>query len=418
MSSYDIVIVGAGVVGLTTALALAQKTSLSIALVDMHTLTSATLTETSKGRVSAISPSSKNIFENLQVWQDMCKAGISCYEKMLVWDASGKGEIEFDSAKLGCATLGYIIDDNVMRASLLAKLKQCTSIELIAPLNLIRLEETAQSINLVTDFGLTLSAKLLIAADGGDSWVRHQALITTQNYSYQHTAIVTSVKTSFPHQKTARQCFLPSGPLAFLPLADEFTSSIVWSTLPQQAELLMGYDDMKFANELAHAFSHRLGDVSLQGPRLSFPLHMRHAQQYIKPRLALIGDAAHTIHPLAGQGVNMGLMDAAQLVDVIANAQTKSRDFASAANLRSYERNRKVDNAILLKAVQSLKNLFASENKLVCQLRNLGLSSVNHLDFLKNFLVSYAAGQRSNLPSLVKPNLSYTGNNAKIDLSV
>jgi 2-octaprenylphenol hydroxylase len=402
MSQYDIIIVGAGIVGATAALALAKKTSLQIALVDSKNLSCAWDASQTEGRVSAITLASQRIFQRLQVWDSINAKRVSPYKKMRVWDANGAGKIEFDCAKLNTGALGYIIEDAVLRATLLHALRAEKNIQLLAPVELLSLRETISGCELTTAQHGVLQTKLIIAADGANSWLRAAAGICLKTRAYEHDAIVATVKTLAPHAQTARQRFLVSGPLAFLPLSASHESSIVWSATPELAEELLQCDDDNFKQRLAAAFGAELGDILAVSSRQSFSLQMRHAEQYVKAGLALIGDAAHTLHPLAGQGVNLGLLDAATLADVITSAWEKQRDYASFANLRRYERWRKGDNILMLAFVAMIKNLFGSEVKTVKILRNAGLNLTNQTDFVKNFLARYAAGNRNDLPELAR----------------
>jgi 2-octaprenylphenol hydroxylase len=400
MSSYDVVIVGGGLVGATLALMLAQKTSLSIALIDAMALSTDWHPEKMEPRVSAISLASQRIFQHLQVWDAICTKRVSPYHKMHVWDASGNGVLGFDCESLNISALGHIIEDNVMRSSLIEKLHLYQNVKIFSPLTLLSLVEKTDCVEIHSDDGSLLQAKLLIAADGGQSWVREQVGIDVKTWAYAHTAIVTTVKTALPHQFTAWQRFLPTGPLAFLPLADEHLCSIVWSTSEAEAERLQALDAVSFQQELSVAFDNQLGDVSAPFARFSFPLNMRHAKQYVKPRLALVGDAAHTIHPLAGQGVNLGLLDAAALLDVITEALAKKRDFASFATLRRYERQRKSDNLAMLAFVEAIKAIFGSQAKPLQALRNAGLNLTNQMRLINHFFANYAVGNRNDLPTI------------------
>ena len=402
MSQYDVVIVGGGIVGLTTALALALKTHLSIALVDAKPLVANWQSEVEDRRVSAISLASQRIFQQLNVWDSIVAKRVSPYRKMFVWDESTQGQIQFDSAELALTTLGHIIEDGAMRASLLAALQQCDAVTLLSSQHFVSLERGAEGIALRTQDGVCLSARLVVAADGGHSWVREKLAIALDMKDYAHTAIVASVQTTLPHDATAWQCFKNTGPLAFLPLQDLYRASIVWSTTPEHAAELLQLSDANFLTELTQAFQQRLGDVIAVSERQHFPLMMRHAKQYVQAGVALVGDAAHTIHPLAGQGVNLGLLDAACLVDVITDALVKQRDFASLAQLRRYERWRKGENAMMLTMVGFLKDFFAAKTPAVRQVRSVGLNLVNRLDYVKNYFMQYALGQRAEMPSLTQ----------------
>ncbi len=390
---YDVVIVGSGVVGAVAALAIAKQTSLTVAVIEAKENYHA-------ARVSAVSHASKHILQHLGVWETILSKRVSPYTKMRVWDAGGSGLIMFDSAEVGEANLGYIIEDHVMRSSLIEKYSHYDNIHYLCPLKIIALKETTEFMTLSCDDGRTIEAKLLIASDGADSYLRQMRQIDMTSYDYQHTAIVATVHTSLPHQYTAWQRFLPSGPLAFLPLGDTHVSSIVWSATHDYAKQLMEWDEAHFKIELAKQFEYTLGDITQVTTRHAFPLRMRHAKTYVQHRFALIGDAAHTIHPLAGQGVNLGILDAAALAEVIALAWDKQRDYAHLATLRRYERWRKTDTIAMLSMVEFLKQLFANQSAAVTCIRNMGLNAMNQMPWVKQFLTQYALGKRSDLPKL------------------
>lgn len=393
MSTYDVVIVGGGVVGATAALALAKHSSLKIALLDAQTISHEWQDQKIDHRVSAISLASQKIFEKLKVWEKIRAKRVSHYSHMHVWE-EGFAKIDFDCTDVRANSLGCIVEDTVLRSSLHAAIRECGNINLLYAMSLSELHEKPDVIELVAAHNQKITAKLLVAADGAHSWVREQVKVPLKTVDYQHTAIVATVKTQLQHQATAWQRFSATGTLAFLPLRDPHLSSIVWSTLPQHAEELLAQDDTLFKKSLGEAFSHKLGDVLLVDKRYHFPLRMRHAKNYVKHRIALIGDAAHTIHPLAGQGVNMGLQDAICLSSVVLNALNKNRDFASFATLRRYERPRKTDNLIMLTAVDVLKKLFMSDKKNILQLRHFGLNFTDNASWLKNFFTNYALGSR------------------------
>lgn len=402
-SSYDITIVGSGIVGATIALILAKQSQLKIAVIEAKT-NSFEWQENSHYdyRVSALSHSSKNIFQHLNIWEKIKSKRISPYTQMHVWDAGGAGEVHFDCQEVGESELGYIIEDNVIRSSLLASYQRYQNIHFLCPFKLMDFQEKNEWIELTSLDDQVLQTKLLIAADGANSWVREKIGIDIKSKDYQHTAIVATVKTQLPHQSTAWQRFLPSGPLAFLPLRNPHLCSIVWSATHDDAAELMTLNDDAFQKRLCDEFANKLGEISSVSPRHFFPLRMRHAKQYVRERIALIGDAAHTVHPLAGQGVNMGLLDAASLAEVIVTAFEKKRDFASLATLRHYERWRKGDTLAMLVMVDALKQLFANEKKSVQCVRNIGLNFTNQIPFFKNFLTCYALGKRGDLPTLAQ----------------
>jgi 2-octaprenylphenol hydroxylase len=393
---YDIIIIGGGIVGTTTALALAQQTNLQIALLDSHAQ-QPWKPEIQDARVSAITLASQRIFQRLKVWPAIAAKRLSPFNKMHVWDT--QGELEFDCKALHEPHLGYIIEDQVLRASLAEQLSAHANLHVIAPVKLISLQDKMTHQELITD-QTTLYAKLIIGSDGANSWVRKQTQIAIAESTYDQVALVATVQITLSHQQTAWQHFLNTGPLAFLPLQDSHAASIVWSTSPTEAARLLALAEKEFNAELTRALTAKLGAVINSSPRLSFNLIKRHAKNYIQPRLALIGDAAHSIHPMLGQGVNLGLLDAACLVAVIIEALSKQRDFASLAVLRRYERWRKGDNATMLAMVDGLKNIFANTRSPVQSIRGMGLNSLNNLPWIKNFLAGYAAGNRNDMPPL------------------
>lgn len=417
MNTYDVAIVGSGIVGATAALALAKKTKLKIAILEANPISFDWNAAHHDHRVSAISLASKNIFKNLQVWESIKQKRISPYTHMQVWDASDKTVIDFDCKDVNEPVLGYIIEDSVMRTSVLSALRECSNVEFVSPYQLASISQDTAVIlrSTVCDEGtsqglhgdsssqtaLIRMTKLLIGADGANSLVRDLSDIQLKTWDYDHTAIVTSVQTELPHKQTARQQFLSTGPLAFLPLKESHQSSIVWSTSHAHAKELLALNDEAFCEALAAAFDNKLGKIHHAQKRYHFPLRMRHAKNYVQPRIALIGDAAHTIHPLAGQGVNMGLLDAVCLVDVLAEAIKKNRDFSSFATLRRYERWRKSDNLALLAGVEAIKYLFSTKAAPIKSLRNMGLHLTNRSALIKNFFANYALGKRKDLPEIV-----------------
>lgn len=398
MNTHDIVIVGAGLIGSVLACALAQQTSLSIALLEAQPASVTWSLDHYHHRVSAIALSSQRIFQSLNVWDEIKKNRVSPFTQIHVWDEAGKGEIHFSSEEIAEFYLGYIIENNLMQAVLAEKIKQYPQIKVFSPVNLTAFQQTEKNIQLTTVDGNLFTAQLAVAADGANSWLREQAKIAVEKNPYGQEALVATVRTTLPHQQTARQVFTQRGPLAFLPLADANLSSIVWST--DEAKHLQDLAVNPFKTKLAQAFAYRLGEIQEVESRQVFPLYKQQAAQYVKPRLAMVGDAAHMLHPLAGQGANLGLLDAASLVDVIQDALKHSRDFASLPNLRRYERWRKADNVAMLMGVDLIKNLFESDKKITQQARTFGLNATQHLRWLKNIFTRHAVGNRQGLPLL------------------
>lgn len=403
MTSYDIAILGSGITGAAIALALAKNSRLKIAVIEVKK-NGFIWSESNafEDRVSAISHSSKHFFKHLSVWETIKAKRVSPYHKMHVWDAKTQGEIHFDCQSVGKSELGFIIENAIIQHSLLECYSLYPNIDFLCPFKPEKISKEPTKIIIANETGQTLSTQLLIAADGADSWVRKEVGIEIKNRDYLHSAIVTTVKTEKPHQMTAWQRFLPTGPLAFLPLTDAHYSSIVWSAKHEYAATLMELDDNAFQSRLAQAFENRLGNIITISKRQLFPLTMRHAKQYVQEGIALIGDAAHTIHPLAGQGVNMGLLDAAFLADIILEAKKNHRQFASLATLRKYERARKYDTATMLAIVDGIKFLFDSDNTIAKTLRSVGLNFSDRMSFLKNIFIRYGLGERDDLPQSAK----------------
>jgi 2-octaprenylphenol hydroxylase len=385
-TTHDIIIVGGGMVGLTLACMLAEQTTLSIAVLEEK------ISAPAPHRVSAISFASQKIFSSINVWEAIQHQGASPFRKMMVWDAAGKGEIHFDSSDVAQPLLGHIIENDVIQTALKNQLMQYPSVEMLVPVKPVNLIQHNDAIELVTDEGRVLKARLAIAADGANSWLRKQVGIDVERFDYQQHAIVATVQTVLPHHETARQVFLSTGPLAFLPLMEKQTSSIVWSLPNDEAARLMNVEINDFQHELTQAFDSRLGEVVSVGQRFMFPLSRQKASTYIGQRIALVGDAAHAIHPLAGQGVNMGLQDVASLMEIILKDIQSQKNIASLSSLRAYERWRKADNLMMFKGVDGIQALFASDKNLTQNIRSLGLNTVNNIQWIKNIFTRHAMG--------------------------
>lgn len=399
--NVDVAIIGGGMVGATLACALG-KTSLNVVVIDPSTHEPPTNKTKFDLRVSAITRGSQRIFEHLDVWQDMESQRVSPFREMRVWEQQGAGELHFDSAELSEPYLGHIIENRVILSSLYQRLAQLTNIQLMLGQRCAAMQYEQDAWQLSLADGENVTAKLVIGADGSHSWVRQQCAITSRGWDYDQSALVTYVKTSLSHQDTAWQRFLQDGPLAFLPLTDGY-SSIVWSTSPAHVSHLLALSDQDFALELASAYEGRLGDITEIGARASFPLRFMAAEHYILPGMALVGDAAHTIHPLAGQGVNLGILDAATLFDVIQQAINRQQSIGAQKVLRRYERWRKSENMDMLVMVDQIQRLFGAQHTGLQWLRNRGMTGLNRLTPIKNLIIDHAmGGRRGDLPSLAR----------------
>ena len=396
MRESDIIVVGGGMVGASFACAAAQQ-GFTVTILDVNKDDFSYLDEEADIRVSALTRASQKILESVGAWQLMPEGRSSPYQDMHVWDAMGDGVIHFDSADLGEPNLGHIVENGIILQSLYRVIENTPGINFIAPAVITSIEYFDDHVEVSCEDGLSLSADLLVGADGARSRVRELAGISTRGWAYDQTGVVATLTTENPHQFTAWQRFMPTGPLAFLPLADG-RSSIVWSTSPEQAEELLALEDEAFCDAVTTAFEGTLGRVTATSKRGAFPLRMQHANEYVKPRLALIGDAAHTIHPLAGQGVNLGFGDAASLVDVIAEAKATGKDIGDYSVLRRYERWRKGQNVSMMASMDGFKRLFSNNNSLLGSIRNLGLNLMNKMTPMKNMVMRQAMGLSGELP--------------------
>lgn len=397
---YDVLIIGGGMVGLTLACALGKQ-EFKVAVVEAYQPEDINAEDDYELRVSAISKSSQQIFKNINAWQGMLNRRACAYQHMHVWDATGDGEIHFDAADLGIDSLGHIVENKVIQFALLEQCLKLPTVDWLCPQQVDDMNISANQSEITLSDGSVLSADLLVGADGANSRVRQTAGIEINKSPYQQKAVVAVVKSSLNHKETAWQRFLPSGPLAFLPLNDG-SCSIVWSAEDHRADELLAMDDDEFKKELEQAFDCTLGRVEKISQRAAFPLIRRHANEYVKAGLALVGDAAHTIHPLAGQGVNLGVLDAASLAETIIHARANGKNIASLNALRKYERWRRADNSLMMYSMSGFKNLFSNEQASLSLVRNAGLNLVDNLGLVKHKFMRHALGLEGDLPEMAK----------------
>ncbi|MEB6607220.1 FAD-dependent 2-octaprenylphenol hydroxylase [Aeromonas sanarellii] len=400
MQEVDVVIVGGGMVGLGLAAALKQST-LRVAVVEGR-LPDPVLGAAPDNRVSALSLASQRILQGVGAWDGIAARRLQPYERMQVWEQDSFGQIAFDAASLRQGALGHIVENRVIQLALLEAIGGAGNIQLLTPARAKSLQSSAAGALLLLEDGRALSASLVVAADGAQSWVRRQADIPLTSWDYGHHALVATVRCAEPHEAVARQIFTPQGPLAFLPLWEPDLCSIVWSVPAKRAEALCALDDERFSRQLTAAFDGRLGLCKVEGARSAIPLTARYARDFARERLVLVGDAAHTIHPLAGQGVNLGLLDAAALAEQILKHRGAGADIGLLANLRGYERWRKSEAARMLAAMEGLKRLFAGSNPLKKLVRGVGLCAVDALGPLKQGMIRAAMGLDGELPALAK----------------
>lgn len=397
--NYDVIVIGGGMVGQTIALGLAQTESarpLRIALLDPAATAAPTRGSGIADydvRVSALTAQSQRLFESLGIWSSIPSNRISPYHGMVVWDAEGTGRVQFDAADLHVQELGHIVENNETVWALQQAL-QTTHVDRLSQRMRYVDHPNAEGLTPVAlDDGRVLQAALVIACDGAHSYVRQCVGFRTREWDYQHHAIVATVRCEKSLQHTAWQRFRPQGPLAFLPLAgDEHLASIVWSTSPHEAATLMSMMDDAFCSALADAFEHQLGSILDCSTRSVVPLRQRHATRYVMPGVALAGDAAHTIHPLAGQGVNLGLKDAAALIEEIQRAWGKRLPLGELRTLERYQRRRQADNLATMVAMEGFKRLFETEQPLLRLLRNQGMRWFDRALPLKQHVMMRAMG--------------------------
>lgn len=400
-TDVDLLIIGGGMVGTACALACADL-GLRLGLVE----SAAPERDWPAGeidlRVSAISRASQRMLERLGVWVRIDELGISPYREMQVWEHAPERGIHFSAALLAEPDLGHIIENRVIRLALWEQLDRYAGLTLLCPAAVSGIERTGERLNVTLEDGRCINTRVLIGADGRDSRVRALAGIETHGHAYEQRAIVAHVRPEQAHRECAWQRFLSTGPLALLPLADG-RCSIVWSADDARADELLALDEPAFEQALTEASQQCLGRLHLDSPRAAFALRMQHAEHYVQPGLVLIGDAAHAIHPLAGQGVNLGLLDAAALAESIRRALAAGRNPGGLWSLRHYERARRGDNQLMLTAMDGFKRLFGHDHRGLALARRAGLTLSDQLDPLKRAFIAHALGLSRDLPPLARP---------------
>lgn len=385
--SSDILIVGAGMVGAAAALSFAGE-GFSVSLVEANELPQWSEAEYTL-RVCAISAASERLLKKVGVWQQILDSRASAYEHMHVWDANGS--LDFDAAESGQAYLGHIVENSLINSSLIEQCRKQSNIRLVTGRRVSALNWHDDQIQVTLDHGDDIRCKLMIAADGGNSQIRQLSGIDSTGRDYRQSGIVARVRTELPHQNTAWQRFLATGPLALLPLSDG-SCSIVWSADQKRAEELLLLNDAEFAEQLTQAFEHRLGEIEVLSPRAGFPLVLANAKSYVKNRIVLLGDAAHRVHPLAGQGVNLGFQDVAALTTTLRTAVVNGRDLSDPLYLRRYARNRRAEVSLMLAGMDGIQRIFVSHNQLVQKSRRVAMRIIDRVPPVKQFLVDRALG--------------------------
>ncbi|MCH9769274.1 MAG: UbiH/UbiF/VisC/COQ6 family ubiquinone biosynthesis hydroxylase [Gammaproteobacteria bacterium] len=382
--SYDIIVIGGGMVGLIFAASVCEEFKVALVEAKNPKLT----WDQPTARVSALNQASINALKKTEVYSYLNASACTSLQALKVWDALGGGKIDFEAADLGVRELGMIIENREVVRALWEKLAKKINIYIETPAAIIQHQDHSE-LQLKSQ---TLAAQLIVAADGARSWVRQQLNLPMRQKPYDQTAIVGVLKTEKPHQHNAYQSFLSTGPLGILPLADPQQMSMVWSADATYAKQLLAFKPLAFNCELTNALDGKLGQIELISELQAIPLTMRHVKDYSQDRVVLIGDAAHTVHPLAGQGANLGFMDAVVLAESLLIAKTKGYDIGGWRPLRRYQRQRKIDNETMLLAMRAFKEVFSSQSPWTVQLRSQGFNITDRISFLKHYFMRYALG--------------------------
>ncbi len=394
----DIAIVGGGLNGLTAAVALAGA-GFDITLIDRLDPRE-TLDAGFDGRVSSIAWSSKVMLETMGVWQGVAREAEPILE-IRVSDGNAPLFLHYDHRDVGDHPLGFIAENRTLRRALIDRVASLDNIQIKAPHSVAAMERGPETATVSLADGSAISARLVIACDGALSPVRAMAGIRHIRHAYGQTGIVTTVLHERPHRSIAHERFLPAGPFAILPLPGN-RSSLVWTEADDIAERIVALDDDAFLEELMWRFGDFMGTLQPTGPRWSYPLTLVHAERYADHRLALVGDAAHLIHPIAGQGYNLGLRDTAALAEVLADRRRLGLEPGHMDGLERYARWRRVDNLMLIAVTDSLNRLFSNDLAPIRLARDLGLAAVNQLPPLKKLFMRHAMGTVGHLPRLLR----------------
>lgn len=403
---FDVVIVGGAMAGAGAAALLAcdaRTSGLRIALLEPRPATAPLAGEPLDLRVSALSRASQQLLVKTGAWDAVLARGAAAYQRMVIWEErsepGGRDALVFDAAELGEPDLGCIAENRAVQAAL-TESALARGVVLLRS-GLATLTPGPDAIRVATADGREHRAALVVGADGADSAVRAQAGIDVRAFDYGQRAVVTHLRAERPHADTAYQRFLDTGPLALLPLA-EGRVSLVWSTTPGMADELVRCDAAQFAERVTAASGCVLGRLEAAAARAAFPLRLLHARRYVSARIALVGDAAHTVHPLAGQGINLAFLDAAALTEVLGEAQAGGDGPGELRVLRRYERWRRSENAVVMGVCDTINRLFAEKSVAIAGLRRFGLSLVTSQSFLRRALVERALGVGGDTPQLAR----------------
>ena len=396
-NSADVLIVGGGLVGAALAVALAQA-GLDIIVVD-RIEAGGQLDAGFDGRASAIAQAPMRMLARLGVWEHLAES--TPILDIRVADGASKLFLHYDHAEIGDAPLGYMVENRHLRSALFQALGSQAGVTYLAPAEITGTRREASGVRLTLKDGTALGAPLVIGADGRSSFMRGQTDIALTRWSYGQTAIVCTIAHEKPHNNVAHEHFLPAGPFAILPISGD-RSSIVWTERDSLVPELMALEEGEFLEALGVRFGDFLGALSLAGPRWSYPLALQFAHRCIAARLALVGDAAHAIHPIAGQGLNLGLRDVAAIAEVVIEAHRLGLDIGASHILERYARWRRFDAMLMLGLTDGINRLFSNDFAALRLARDLGLAAVNRSGPLKRFFMRHAMGEAGRLPKLLK----------------
>jgi 2-octaprenyl-6-methoxyphenol hydroxylase len=394
----DVVIVGGGLVGGTLACALAEG-GLSTVVVETGTL-AAMLDDRFDGRASAISLTSRRLLDAIGLWPAMA-AEATPMRHIRVTEGASPLHLHYDHRDVGDEPFGHMVENRHYRRALYERVRELEAVTFIAPARAISVDRTDAGVEVLLEGGARVCARLAVGAEGRNSRLREEAGIRVSGWSYRQVGIVCTVEHEHPHGFVAHERFLPAGPFAILPLKGN-RSSIVWTERAERAPAIMALDDAGFTNEVARRFGDFLGRLTIIGPRWSYPLSLQFAEKAVAPRLALVGDAIHAMHPIAGQGLNMGLRDVAALSEVLAEARLLGLDLGADDVLARYQRWRRFDNTLMLALTDGLNRLFEIDVAPVRLARDLGLAAVNAMPPVKRFFMRHAMGMVGELPRLMR----------------
>lgn len=390
-AELDVIVVGAGAAGGALALALARD-GLEVAVVETREPAPWRADDEVDLRVVALAPDARELLEDIGAWPAIASARVGPYRQMHVWDALAPGSLHFDAAESGEAALGWIVENKLIQHALWQALASEPRVRVLCPAEVEGIDDGPDAVGVTLTDGMRLRARVLVSTEGAESSVRAKLGIAFEGRDYAQRAVVAHVATERPHEGTAWQRFQPGGPLALLPLADG-RCSIVWSLPDAEAARILALDDATFRAELGCAFDFRLGEITAATKRAAFPLRLRLANRFVHGRCVLAGDAAHIVHPLAGQGMNLAFRDVRCLRRVLGAARERRSDIGAAHVLRRYERERRSESTVAAYGLDAIFRVFGSSISTLTRVRGFGLAVASQVPVLRHTLADMAAGR-------------------------